>query len=760
MLHNGRRIGWASILMLMTVGTTGPAWGQSAQGKFYEGYYLERAEGDVAAAATRYEEVVSDRRANGAIRAKAEARLTACREELASADFASLMPETTIIYAELTNPGDQVMGLLRQLGLLAEEGELRTEPEQRVAISPGLIKAVLGIRGAAVAVTAIDPTRGEPAGVLVFHPGDMELIRGLIETGLPIGGQPVEPIESYPTYSIEGEVLATLTSRLVIVSPQRSQIEAVLDRLTGKERRSLATNKDMAGVLAGRDDSLLFFSVNARPLLPMLNGMMAAGGGANQEIAIARAVLDIDSLQSLVGKIGVSDDGVFLDLALQLDEGHKNLVYNLLRMPPISWDTLKAIPEGAAGFVAGALNDTPSRFANQDADQAAEPIVTALDFGREIFANITTFAVFALPSERGNGQGNRRGIVPDMAAVLTVRDPAKSRALWTQVLGIASMANNGGQSQPRTTEIRGVPVHSYPLPEDVTIHLATIDHDLLLATTPSAMSRSIEARRGGRTILDDPAFTKTLSRLGTDTTKAIVVHPARCMAIAKPFMSEREAAEVAPFLGPMHETVASLMVDHSADVFHVGFKVTGIPKIGGLLSDMIREETGRHQAKRELHQALKSKQWEKGLGLIDSALDGDPDNYDLYIKKLRVLAVGLNDREAARVVIDHIGSVFQDDANRLNHLAWDLLTEDRFGGAFDQEALQLSARSNELTHYDNWLYLDTLALAMFKTGEYAKAVDLQQKAVKLAGNSGGKGPKERLAQFERALAESKLAGSK
>ena len=152
--------------------------------RFYEAYFLERAEGDCSAAADLYKEVASNRRADDELRERAKARLIACREELASTDLAKLMPPDALVYFELNRPGEQVVKLLEKLGLLAGTDRVASEGNKRIAIGPELVSEVLGIRGAAVAITGFDPRKGAPSGVLVFHPGKLEVIRGLIETGL------------------------------------------------------------------------------------------------------------------------------------------------------------------------------------------------------------------------------------------------------------------------------------------------------------------------------------------------------------------------------------------------------------------------------------------------------------------------------------------------------------------------------------------------------------------------------------------------
>ena len=276
-----------AIVAALILWLAGELQAQTPREKFLQAYYLEHARGDCAAAAGLYAEAVKTAGADQDLRAEAAAGLAACREELATADFARLMPPNPLAYVELNRPGERIGKLLDQLGLLAKPGEANGN---RLAISPELIHALLGMRGAAAAMTGFDPAAQRPSGVVVFHPGDVELVRGIIETALPAGCKPAPAIGGFVTYEAEG-VLVTLTSRLVIVGTSAGEIAGVLERMRGEGEDSLATDPELAEVLKERDGALLFFCVNPKPILPLVNGMMAVGAMQCREAALARRCL-------------------------------------------------------------------------------------------------------------------------------------------------------------------------------------------------------------------------------------------------------------------------------------------------------------------------------------------------------------------------------------------------------------------------------------------------------------------------------------
>lgn len=724
--------GLSGALLITLLAAAPSVQAQSAEYKFYQAYYLEHADGDVAAAARVYEQVASDRRADSELRAKAKSSGEACQEELATTDFAALVPPNTLVYAELNRPGAQLNQLLQMLGLLREDGSFADDSQHKFAISPELARELLGVRGAAVALTGFDMAAEKPAGVAILHPGNIAVIRGLIETALPAAAAPVESIEGFPTYNIEDEVFVTVTRRLVLVSTQREEIENVIWRLKGEETESLASNPQLADVVRDRGDGLLFFCVNFQPVLPLLNAGMAAAGTQSQELAMAQALLDLNSLRTLTGHMGVNDQGLFLDVTLRLDEENRNLVFQFLRMPAIDRDTLRGIPAGVAGFMAGALNEAEHIERLALPPTAENQPMTMLDIGREIFANVISFAIFAVP-DAGEMAGEQP--IPGAAAIVTVHDPARSTALWGEMLGVASLASGGGTLDGMKTDIDGVETRRYVFPEGVSVYFASVGNDMLISPSKKAIARSIATLRGGKSIVDDPAFAGGLKRMGENATFALFAHPGRCIDMARPFMNPNELKEVEPIIELMTDTVASLVMEHSKDTFRFNATVTGLPDIGPFVTRMIEQERTREARGRQLRKAKARGDWDKALDIIRSAREQNPENVDLVWKEFKILAAGKGDREAAASVGKQLLKALHEDATSLNNYAWALLTEDDFAGKYDELALKMSQRSNELTSHKKWMFIDTLGLALFKTGDVDAAIETQKKAVALCGES-------------------------
>ncbi len=305
--HLGRRLVFAVALLCPLSSSVAVAG--DARDAYYQAYFLEHEKGDFAAAAKLYSQVAAAKDVGADLRSQARARLAACREELASSDLLRLMPPDALAYAELNRPGEQVGRLLKSLGLLAgDQPQLKPGAGRRLAVSPVLLEELLGLRGVAVAITGFDPQSETPTGVIVINPGNLQVLRGIVESALPAAAETVESTRGRETFFVpDAHLYVCLTSRLIIASPERSEIDNVLGRLDGTVKESLATVRDLPEVFAQRDDSMLFFCVNAKEIVPLLSETFGMG----DDLAQARAILDLDSDNRRVGNV-----------SLEVHEGH------------------------------------------------------------------------------------------------------------------------------------------------------------------------------------------------------------------------------------------------------------------------------------------------------------------------------------------------------------------------------------------------------------------------------------------------------
>jgi tetratricopeptide (TPR) repeat protein len=250
------------------------------------------------------------------------------------------------------------------------------------------------------------------------------------------------------------------------------------------------------------------------------------------------------------------------------------------------------------------------------------------------------------------------------------------------------------------------------------VYFATQGNHVVIGTSESVIARSLGAVKSGDSILKDPAFAKTISRIGPSSTLAAFAHASRCAELARPYMSAGEAAEMDQFVGTMKETVGSLVISQSDQVLGVSLHVTGLPKIGGVVAKLIQQERRGGEQRRLAARAEQAQDW------------------------------------------DQFYELAQNDAMPLNNAAWSLLTDRRPDARQIELALRFAERANELTGHSNWMFVDTLALAHFENGDVQKAITLERKAVELAGSDPRRKEAEAaLARFEAALAKATTGGT-
>lgn len=727
----------------------------SPKEKLQRAYYLENHDGNFAAAEKLYAELVKEPGLEEADRAEAKRRRDGCREEAAVGDFARLMPPNAWAYAELSRPGDHLLRLIDQLGLLRGNEKSNEKVANRLSISPELVDGLLGIRGAAACLTGFDMQREIPAGVAIIHPGKLDVLRAALETALPVQFAPCESIDGYDTYHIEGEVFVTLTARLIVASPQRAEIEGVIARLKGEESESLAGNPDVADALKSRGDNLLLAFANFKPMMPLIQTGLAAAATQERELATIAALFDPRSLQSLVAKVGIAKDGPVLDIALNLADGHRNLIFDFVNLPPVDARTLKLVPSGAAAFAAMALNEADKSV--RPIEGSSEPTrnrrVSALDIGREVFHNVLGICAFVLPTT--SKIGGLREPIPDFAIVMTTRDPARSEALWEKILGIAGLAaGTASNIDGAALEISGAKARRFALPDGIAVYMAVRGDALVLSPSQNAISRALTAQAGGASVLSDAEFSKAAAGLTSDTSLAVIAHGGRCLELARNFVSphDRDAAEIARFGELLKGTAASLILEQGENRLRIAAKVSGLPNVSGLITQLINERRGGSARQRIVRHAVQTGDIQPALAAINETMiaDDTQPRGELLRQKFELLA-GKEDQHAAALNAgDALYAALAEDSGSLNDFAWKLVTDQRYSGRFNDLALRMSQRSNALSENGNWMHLDTLAHVRFAMGDIGEAIELEQRAIAFCKDNRRHEAEAALRKFEEA----------
>jgi hypothetical protein len=139
----------------------------------------------------------------------------------------------------------------------------------------------------------------------------------------------------------------------------------------------------------------------------------------------------------------------------------------------------------------------------------------------------------------------------------------------------------------------------------------------------------------------------------------------------------------------------------------------------------------------KLNKAAKSGDVKEMLTVLDKAIEDDPklEKISMVARfKLQLLAGQTDSGDKIEAYGKHlVDSVFAEDAESLNEIAWGIVGQPRKPDAkMAKVALKAAMRADELAKHKDASIADTLARACFVSGDIAKAVENQERAVKLA----------------------------
>ncbi len=184
--------------------------------------------------------------------------------------------------------------------------------------------------------------------------------------------------------------------------------------------------------------------------------------------------------------------------------------------------------------------------------------------------------------------------------------------------------------------------------------------------------------------------------------------------------------------------------------------------IAGRFSAADREELHRRhlerreriaQAEREFEETDQIAQPARALRILETLLELNPDGaaayalrkFDLLISNPRSLD------DAYRFGREIADGALKDDADKLKTMAWTILDDSGLVRRDVDLAFKAALRAAELTQHRNADVLDTLALAHFRRGEVAKAIETEKHALELTPEEYLRSDyEERLKEYERA----------
>ena len=150
----------------------------------------------------------------------------------------------------------------------------------------------------------------------------------------------------------------------------------------------------------------------------------------------------------------------------------------------------------------------------------------------------------------------------------------------------------------------------------------------------------------------------------------------------------------------------------------------------------------------------KEKPLRQAVDLMDQLIASDPDRYaGYYLAKIDLLGSLLGDKEAALVALEQAMKATWSNAEMLGHLASMLLERSEQLGFDGSHARKAAERACELTEEKDPRSLATLAQVLFQEGDYAGAVQWQEKAVAAAEGDAKAAFEAALRTYQRKLSD-------
>ena len=153
-------------------------------------------------------------------------------------------------------------------------------------------------------------------------------------------------------------------------------------------------------------------------------------------------------------------------------------------------------------------------------------------------------------------------------------------------------------------------------------------------------------------------------------------------------------------------------------------------------ADYVKQQKNQAQLRvlwGDLNGAMQKKNWDAASAKLDEAEKLLPEDQrdGLGLMRFNVL-IGRKDYAAAYKLAGQLSDDHKDDALLQNQLAWQIATDETIEQRDLALAETFAVRANEAARSENAGVLDTLARVLFMRDKKDQAIDLQEKAVKLA----------------------------
>jgi thiol-disulfide isomerase/thioredoxin len=137
---------------------------------------------------------------------------------------------------------------------------------------------------------------------------------------------------------------------------------------------------------------------------------------------------------------------------------------------------------------------------------------------------------------------------------------------------------------------------------------------------------------------------------------------------------------------------------------------------------------------RKIQQAMQAEDFDAAIAAMDELMAMDPKFKEQFsMQKFMMLLKADKPEKAYAIGNEMVDGIFKDNSQALNQIAWTIVDPAETPSKQDLKlALKAAKRADELTKHEDAAIVDTLAKVYHDSGEMSKALDLQEKAAKLA----------------------------
>jgi hypothetical protein len=185
--------------------------------------------------------------------------------------------------------------------------------------------------------------------------------------------------------------------------------------------------------------------------------------------------------------------------------------------------------------------------------------------------------------------------MPEVGFVAAVNDPAKSEALWDQLLSLAALAGPQVAGPPQEVEIEGQKARQYQFAGAPPIVVVRMGDGAVAAGTRGAISAALTAEKSGDSIAKDPQFQPLLSGLRPESSKAVLIHAGRVIAAAPMAGPPEELRRIAALVGDLRLMIATHVKPNE---LVVQATASGLPNVQGALHSVLAQRPRRAVAVR------------------------------------------------------------------------------------------------------------------------------------------------------------------